>query len=88
MARPKAFEDEEVIEGTGAEIAEHLRSSKLAGRWFRLVPLPKPDTSEEGAPLSLEEEERLLDQLAAAGEHLPILPPEANSREWLYQEQD
>ena len=38
--------------------------------------------------LSLEEEERLLDELAAGSEKLPILPPEANSRAWIYSDHD
>ena len=38
--------------------------------------------------LTLEEEERLLDELAAGSENLPVLPPEANSREWIYRDHD
>ncbi len=38
------------------------------------------------AALSAEEEEYLLDELSASTPNLPILPPEANRREWMYQE--
>jgi len=40
------------------------------------------------AGITLEEEERLLDELALGSEKLPILPPEANSREWIYGDHD
>lgn len=40
MAKPHLFE-EEVWEGTGAEIAEQLRQPERAGRRFRVVSLPQ-----------------------------------------------
>ena len=38
--------------------------------------------------ITLEEEERLLDELSLGSETLPILPPEANRREWIYNDHD
>ena len=44
-----------------------------------------PETTGDDG-LTDEEFERLLDELASESDHLPILPPEANSREWIYGE--
>jgi hypothetical protein len=51
----------------------------------RLSPSRQP---EEAAGLSTAEDERLLDELAANGKNLPVLPPEANSRERIYADRD
>ena len=45
-------------------------------------------SGQNGNLLTPDEEERLLDELAARGDGLPILPPEANSREWIYRDHD
>jgi hypothetical protein len=86
MAIPKEYI------GTAEELEPLLKQQPK--QRFRLIPiteeerlesLPTPQVQEE---LSPEEEERLLDELAEQGKHLPILPPEANSREWIYQDRD
>lgn len=49
--------------------------------------LPARANGTMGRP-SLEEEERLLDELASGSERLPVLPPEADRREWIYGDHD
>jgi hypothetical protein len=49
MAKPKVLE-EEIIEGTGAELAEQLRQPERAERLFRVVPLSQ-ETSVEPSGL-------------------------------------
>ena len=47
MAKPKGLA-EEVLEGTGAELAEQLRKPERADRRFRLVPLPQESSMAPG----------------------------------------
>ena len=64
-------------------VEEKLQSEHAQSNGHALpLPLPRPIT------LSDEEHERLLDELAAIGDDLPVLPPEANSREWIYGDHD
>ena len=38
--------EEEILEGTSAELAEQLRLPERADRWFRVIPLPKREQPE------------------------------------------
>lgn len=72
----------QVIEGPWDEIAR--RGAELAGKRVRLTVLEEPPP----AGVSLDEQERILDELAARFAHLPPLPEEAFSRESIYQDHD
>lgn len=83
----------EILEGTGEELQRHLEQHP--NERFRLIRI-ESDAALNGLQtfampesLSLEEEERLLDELAALGKHLPASPPgETYSRETIYAERD
>ena len=70
------------IEGTWEEIA--ARSKEFAGHRVRLTFLDAPHADE----LTDEEYKRLLDDFSVNESSLPVLPEEANSREWIYGERD
>jgi hypothetical protein len=77
----------QVLEGTWEEIV--LRAEELKGHRVRVTVLNGETTAiAPESELSLEEEERLLDALALESKELPVLPPEANSREWIYGDHD
>ena len=50
----------------------------------KLQNVPDMRNGQAAEHLTLEDEEHLLDELATNGDSLPVLPPEANSREWIY----
>lgn len=83
MARPK------ILEGTGEELQRHLQQHPTER--FRLVPMANGTALEEleastrPEAISPQEEERLLDELAALGKHLPTSASgETYSREMIY----
>ncbi len=58
MTRPKVL-DEEIMEGTGAELAQYLQLPERADRRFRLVPLPQEFRTEPGGvqePIAINEQ--------------------------------
>jgi hypothetical protein len=78
-----------VLEGTWEEIER--QSEQLAGKRVRLMVLSDEDTnlSTPDRPLyetaSPEEFQKAFDALAECYRHLPVLPPEAYSRDSLYE---
>jgi hypothetical protein len=87
MAQPRMFE------GTGEELQRHLQ--QYPNERFRLVPIAK-GTSLDGfeaqaspETITPDEEECLLDELAALGKHLTVSPSsETFSRETIYTDHD
>jgi predicted transcriptional regulator len=80
-----------------AAVEEKLREEKLREEKLRRVTEGQTEGHTNGPAngqpngqpvITPEEEERLLDELARGSEKLPILPPEANSREWIYADHD
>jgi hypothetical protein len=77
--KEKALQAEAVRRGVPAEVlAKTLLEESL--------PIGANGTASH--ELRVEEEERLLDALAARNGRLPLLPPEANRREWIYRDHD
>jgi len=79
---------QQVIEGTPDELREYL--SQLDGN-LRLTLLIPAGSELEETPENLrkstpEERSRALDEIAEMNRDLPALPPEAFSRETLYEE--
>jgi hypothetical protein len=70
-----------VLEGTWEEVSRE--ASSLTGKRVRVTVLE--DGPQE---LTLEEQERLLDELAAINAHLPPLPEEAMTRAAIYDDHD
>ena len=70
-----------VLEGTWEEVSS--QGPSLAGKRVRVTVL------EDAQPeLTLEEQERLLDELAAINAHLPPLPEDAMTRAAIYDDHD
>jgi hypothetical protein len=78
---------ERIFQGTWEEIA--ARAGVLAGRRMLVILLSDQTAARTpGESVSMEEEERLLDELAIGPHELPTLPPDADRREWIYGEHD
>lgn len=69
------------FEGTWEEVSRH--AGALTGKRLRVTVL-----GEAAEPISLDEQERLLDELAARHSHLPAPPEDAFTRESIYAEHD
>ena len=80
----------EVVEGTSEELRRHLQQHP--NERFRLVQISNGaefEISTLKAEISPEEEERLLDELAAMGKYLPASPDgETYSRQTIYADHD
>ena len=77
MAKPKVLE-EEVIEGTGAELAEQLRLPDRAERRFRVVPVQEKAT-EKAPMLNVAPNEKALAALRQIAENQKDRPYSAGS---------
>ena len=76
----------QAFEGTWEElVAQHAKD--LAGHKVRVMVLDQPTTGGEET-VSDEDFEAALDAFSEGTEHLPILPPESDSREWIYRDHD
>jgi hypothetical protein len=85
--RRSRMSTELILHGTWEEIMQH--AGLLAGRRLMVIAYPEGAAgAPSGEPLSIEDEERLLDELASGPAPLPALPAEADRRDWIYGNHD